>query len=295
MTTTTKIFVILVCLFSFIFTPMAILFAARSENWKASATQYLDQARVAAAREQSAQSLLNAREADWSRQSAEYQKRLLESQQRIAELDRRIVELTQARDTLQQAHALLETQTSVLSAEVASSNQQNKKLSDARETALARERELQTANAVLNDQLQLRMAEVDVLKQQLNQRQQEMLACRQENEDLRKGQGLGKATQPLTAGPSGNVEALTPAASSKITGKVKQLRGNMVSIDVGSSSGVQEGMKMIVRRGGSYIADIRITSVSPGEAIGEITLLGPEGKQVRGGDDVIDEASFVAG
>ena len=47
MTTVTKIFVILVCLFAFIFTPMAIQFAARSYKWRDLAQQYQDSAETA--------------------------------------------------------------------------------------------------------------------------------------------------------------------------------------------------------------------------------------------------------
>ena len=44
MTPVTKIFVVLVCLFAFIFTPLAISFVARSDNWKQLAQSWADQA-----------------------------------------------------------------------------------------------------------------------------------------------------------------------------------------------------------------------------------------------------------
>ncbi len=295
MTTTTKIFVILVCLFAFIFTPMAIQFAAQQESWKDHAKTFRQNAEVAFARETSLKSVLDAREADWQRRFAEDQRRLQQEQQRAAGLERQIAALTQERDQLARSREMLETQAGILTAEVAVKGKHNEELTDTKEKALDRERQLQTANAWLTDQLQQRRAEIDVLKQQLNQRQQEMIACRQENEDMRRSLNLGKAAEPLTGAPSSTVEPLTTVTRARITGKVKQVQGERVSIDVGSSSGVKEGMRMIITRNGNYIGDIKITKTSPGEAIGQIALLGAEGRQIRPGDDVIDETTFNAG
>jgi hypothetical protein len=295
LTTTTKIFVILVCLFAFIFTPMAIQFAARVENWRTSADQFRSSATASLAREQSLKSVLDAREADWQRQFAEDQRRLNEAQQQLAELQRKNDELRQNSDQLARSREMLETQAGILTAELAVKSKHGDELADAREKALSRERELQTANAWLTDELQRARAAIDVMKQQDAQRQQQMIACRQENDDLRRSLNLGRAAEPLTSGTGSTIEPLTPPARSRITGKVKEIRGNLVSIDVGSASGVRQGMKMIVVRNGSYVGDIRITSATPGEAVGQIALLGPEGKQVRAGDMVMDEASFTAG
>ena len=295
MTTTTKIFVILVCLFAFIFTPMAIQFAAQQENWKSDADKLRKNMEVAAARETSLRTILDNREADWQRQFSEDQRRFQQEQQRAAGLERQIAALTQERDQLARSREMLETQAGILAAEVSVKGKHNENLTEAKESAQARERELQTANAWLTDQLQLSRAEIDVLKQQLNQRQQEMIACRQENDDLRRSAHLGKAGEALTSVSGSTVQALSPAVRSRITGKVKQVSGDQVSIDVGSSSGVREGMRMIVLRNGSYIGDIKITRAAPGEAVGQVALLGPEGKQIRPGDEVIDETTFSAG
>ena len=44
MSTTTKIFIVLVCLFAFLFTPMTIQFVARTHNWQKLAQTYQDNA-----------------------------------------------------------------------------------------------------------------------------------------------------------------------------------------------------------------------------------------------------------
>jgi hypothetical protein len=295
LTTTTKIFVILVCLFAFIFTPMAIQFAARTENWRQDAESSRNAARVAQAHESSMKSILEAREADWQRQFAEGQRRFQDAQQQLAQSQRSIAELTQQRDQLARSREMLETQAGILTAEVSVKSKHNDELGDAREKALGRERQMSTANAWLNDQLQLRRSEVDVLKQQLDQARQQMLSCRAENEDLRRGAGMSKAGEPLTAVPGGTVEPLNAPRRSKITGRVKQVQGSSVSIDVGSASGIRPGMKMIISRDGQYIGDIRITSAQPSEAVGTVSLTNQSGRSITSGDLVIDEAGWNAG
>ena len=291
MTTTTKIFVILVCLFAFIFTPMAVLFASRVENYRALYENYRDAAATANAAAANAKALAQAEKANSLKMLEAERARVLERDQQIAELQRKLDEVTAQRDAMARSRDMLETQASVLTAEVAVKSKHNQELAEAKEKALARERELQATNAWLTDQLQLRRAEVDVLKQQLNQRQQELVSFREENDQLRKQLNLGKA-EPLTAVPSGNIESGSAPARSPITGKVTQVRGNLASIDVGESSGVRPGMRMVVTRGASYIADIVVRDVNPSEAVGEITT---SKGQLRQGDLVIDEATFNQG
>jgi hypothetical protein len=71
------------------------------------------------------------------------------------------------------------------------------------------------------------------------------------------------------------------------------VQGNLATVDVGSSSGVREGMTMVVTRDGEYVCDLVITSeVSPNEAVGEVRR--EQGKRIRPDDTVMDEATFNA-
>ncbi len=293
MTTTTKIFVILVCFFAFVFTPMAIQFAARTYNWKALAEDYQNNAKTALASERSAKAIAASEIQYYKSLRDDEQKRVLDAQQRIGEDERKIDTLTQERDQLARSRDMLETQLGVLTAEMKVKSKHNDELGDAKEKALARERDLQATSTWLTDQLNLKRAEADVLKQQLNQKLQEMVACREENDQLRKSTNIGRAGEPLTNSPSPSVEAASPAASSPIQGIVTEIKGNLAMIDVGSASGLKPDMVMVITRNGfkEYIADLKITGdVSPNEAVGEIIAV--SGKQVRKNDTVLDERSF---
>ena len=292
MTTTTKIFVILVCLFAFIFTPMAIQFAARTYNWKALAEYYDTQAKNAMANAQAAKSIANSETQHYQSLREADLKRLLESEQKVAELSRKNEGLTQDNAQLARNNDVQVTSNSVLTAQLAIKSKHNDELLDAKEKALARERELQTTSAWLTDQLQLKRAEADVLKQQLNQKLQEIVAYREENEKLRKALKLGKAGEFLTAGPTATVEPATPAGRAEIQGKVTEVKGRLVSVDVGSASGVKEGTVLVIQRKGAYVADIKVTSATPTEAVGEISLTGGQGLKVQPGDMFVDKDSF---
>jgi hypothetical protein len=284
--------VILVCLFAFIFTPMAIQFAARTYNWKALAEYYDTQAKNAMANAQAAKSIANSETQHYQSLREADLKRLLESEQKVAELSRKNEGLTQDGAQLARSRDMLETQSGVLTAQLAIKSKHNDELLDAKEKALARERELQTTNSWLTDQLQLKRAEADVLKQQLNQKLQEIIAFRDENEKLRKSLKLGKASEFLTATPNATVEPVSPAGRAEIQGKVTEVKGRMVSVDAGSASGVKEGTTLVILRKGNYVGDIKVTSATPTEAVGEIGLTGDKGLKVQPGDMFVDKDSF---
>lgn len=290
MTTVTKIFVILVCLFAFIFTPMAISFAARTYDWRAVATAAQDNAQVNAAAARHEKSLREAERARYETLLERSQDRVQAGERQIADLQLQLDALTQERDQLARSRDSWETSARLLTAELAVRSQHNQELEQAREGCLTRERELQATNVWMRDQLQMRNTELEVLRQQLNQRQQEIVAYRDENERLRRSLGVGRGGEPATATPSPNVEAATPATSAPIQGRVTEVRGKDASIDVGNASGIREGMRMVVVRGNTYVGDLRITSTTPNEAVGEILAAGD--RQVRQGDSVIDEITF---
>jgi cell shape-determining protein MreC len=63
---------------------------------------------------------------------------------------------------------------------------------------------------------------------------------------------------------------------------------NFVVLDLGGRQGVETNAEMVIMRGGTLIGKIRVSSVEPATAIGDIissTL--PRGVQVQPGDIVI--------
>jgi hypothetical protein len=295
LTTTTKIFIVLVCLFAFIFTPVAIVFASRTYNWKSLAENYQHNAQTAEAAARSAKAI-GASEVEYYRSLRDQdQQRALSAQQKSTELEQKLAGVTAQRDELDRKQDMLQTQNTVLADELKVQSTHNKELTDTREKALAHQRELQGTNAWLTDRVQKLQAESDVLKQQLNQRLQEIAAFREENDQLRRSMNLGKAGEVVTATSGPSAEPMTPSASSPVQGSVTEIRGGLATVDVGSASGIQPGMTMVVTRDNfrEYVGDLKITKdITPNQAVGQVVTAG--GKQVRPGDTVLDERSFNA-
>ncbi|MBP7934016.1 MAG: hypothetical protein KA354_05135 [Phycisphaerae bacterium] len=291
MTTITKIFVILVCLFAFIFTPLAVSFAARSNNWRKLTEDYASALEVANAHERSALAIaaseIERYKAMWKKENDQYQ--ALQSQ--YSQLVKEKGDLTLKHDDLARSRAAWETSAGLLAAEMAVKSKHNEELGKAKEDALARERELRVRNLELSDRVKELSAQQVVLTQQLNQKIQEITAYRDENKRLREGSILSAAS-PAAASPTPTAQSTHAARTSPILGKVRAIRGTLATIDVGSSSGVQAGMRMVVLRNGDWVCDLEITSqVLPTEAVGEIRLQA-ENKQIREGDVVEDAESF---
>lgn len=291
MTTTTKIFVILVSLFAFIFTPMAIQFAARTENWKELADQYREQRDTALAQQAGAQAILAAETQNYKDQLGQQEQRLLQSRQTIDQLEQQIDELTQERDQALRSRDNWETSARLLTGEMKIKTEHNQELAAAKETCLERERELQSRNIDLNDRVKELSSNLVVLRQQLRQVQEELAACRSENEELRDKLNLGRAGQAMTSEPTPSARAETPVAVSPIQGTITEVRGTLATVDVGSASGLKEGMVLVVTRDGQYVGDMEVTSdMTPNEAIARIIR---ETKlQIRQGDQIVDETSF---
>ncbi|UCD28060.1 MAG: hypothetical protein JSV03_13325 [Planctomycetota bacterium] len=290
MTTITKIFVILVCLFAFIFTPVAVYFAGTTYDWKELAEQYRELAQTALAREMNALAVTASEIQHYKSLRDQEHNRLMEARQKIDNLDRKINTMIQERDQLNRSRDNWETSARLLTAELAVLNNHNQELTKTKEKMLADERVLRADNNWLTGQNKDHEATIEILNQKLYQLKERIAYQAEENEKLRNQLNLGRAdSEPLTT-PTPSAKSVTPAAPSPIYGRVIEVRGRMASIDVGSASGVQEGTTMIVMRGSKYICDLKITSVTPNEAVGEIGLTG--GDLIRVNDQVVDLDSF---
>ena len=63
---------------------------------------------------------------------------------------------------------------------------------------------------------------------------------------------------------------VTVSSATPIRGRIIEVQGNIATISVGSSDGVQEGMTFVIYRGSDFVADIHITDVEPNLAAGRI-------------------------
>ncbi len=295
MTTVTKIFVILVCLFSFIFTPMAIQFAARTYDWQKLAMQNKDAAEVNMAKAMSAQAVAASQQEYYNSLLARREDEANQLRARIEEGLLQIDKLIQERDQLRRSRDSLESSTTLLTGQLQVKEEVNKALAEAKEKALAGERDLQLRNTDLVQKNMQLQAELVIVKQKLHEQEEIAHNYRTENAQLRQQMNLGPGLPPLSSPPTPDALGVSAVAAAPIHGTVTavDLNANMASLDVGSASGVKEGMVMVALRDGQYICDLTITSkVTPTESVGQIKLEGD--KRIRVGDEIIDLSSFNA-
>jgi len=282
----------LVCLFAFIFTPLAIHFGATTYDWKQLAEEYRQVAETALAREKNAVAVTLSEIQHYKNLlDVEYNRRM-ENLQRIANQDKKIDELTLERDQLNRSKDNWETSARLLTAQLAVQGKHNQELNETKENLLARERELEAVNINITEQLKRQRAESEVLKEEIYQLKEMVAFQEKENEKLRMQFQIGKAAQVPFSTPTPTAEAAAPATISPINGSVTEVRGRMASIDVGESSGVRKGMTMVVLRDSNYVCDLVITSVAPHEAAGEVNLELMGGRRIRPSDRVMDLNSF---
>lgn len=293
MTTLTKIFVVLVCLFAFIFTPLAISFAARTHDWKAAAESLMENIESAKARERSTLATAAAAIAHQKDLLSQERDRVANLQGQITGLETnvqtlklRLEEAESKRDNWENSAQTLSAELKVINAHIQALIEENQRLTRS-------ELDLQTRNTRLREWVAEQDAKVVILSKQLARLQEELSQCRVENEELRKGGMLGGIPRPGIESPTPGAEGVRPAVSGPIQAQVVSVNRNrgLASIDVGSSAGVVPGMVMVVTRGEHYICDLVITEdIAATEAVGTVRSEGAQ--QIRAGDLATDLRSF---
>jgi len=292
LTTTTKIFVILVCVLTFIFTPLVIAYAAQKENWRQLANDYREELNIAYANERSIMAIAASETQRYKALLDQQRVQMADLRQQGVDLQDELAQVTRQRDQLALSEDDFAKSARLLTAQMAITTEHNEKLNTARERALAQERELRIRNLQLADAMKEANAKIVVLNQQLRQKVEELAFFRQENERLRAMTGVGMAEAPLTAAPTPAAEPVTPVTAAPIRGTVTRVEGPLATIDVGSAAGIREGMRMVVLRDNAYVCDLEITdAVNPTEAVGRVLL--ERNRRIRPGDTVEDAASFA--
>ncbi|NLE57487.1 MAG: hypothetical protein GX616_03950 [Planctomycetes bacterium] len=295
MTPVTKIFVVLVCLFAFIFTPLTIGFVAQSYHWRTLAEQYQETITTMVATERATLSSAASAVSHYQAQRENDRLSMQSLKNEIAKLEREKEQLAHEKEECDASRASWESSAQTLSAQLKVINNHNQALSEENSRLTKSEQDLQARNLNLQDRVEELSANSVTLAQQLRQKIEEMTAVRQENDQLRQSLQFGKASGVLTSAAQPSAKAGAPAKTGEIRGSVTEVRSTegLASIDVGSSAGVTEGMVMAVIRNSEYICDLIITDkVDPTQAVGKITVQG--GKEIRPGDTVIDERSLMA-
>jgi hypothetical protein len=158
--------------------------------------------------------------------------------------------------------------------------------------------DFQQRNIDLNSRVNELTAQVSVLSEHRRQYEQQLNMCREDVERLSQNTGQPGRSRGLES-PTGsamrNVRPLggaQPAAGAgAIRGRILAVNGNLVTLSVGTSDGVQKDMKFVVHRDGDYVADIQVSAVEPDQSAGRI-LGGASGRQPQAGDSVTDVVSL---
>lgn len=291
MSTLTKIFVVLLVVFSIAFTMSTISFVAQSNNWRELAQGYQTEVQAtdaqlrnvlasSAAEVASARDAINAHIGRYKSLEVDYQSAL----QQIADQKAQLAETRATGNSLQSTARLLAGELKVGQAGWAEQRKQRDELE-------RRNLGLEKRNLDLSDRVNEQTAKLLVMQKYQRQIDEQNKILQDEN------QRLGQIRRRLEQGDVGaladadrsRVRAISPVATSPIRGEITQISGKLATISVGTADGVVNGMVFVIYRGLDYVGDLEIVKADPNNAAGRI--MRSRGSP-RIGDKIADEARF---
>ena len=286
----TKIFIVLLAVFSIAFAMSTISFVAQTSEWRKLAEDYHEAQLVVETNMVHLSASHAAEKASWLDASRELRRQFvaLEGQfQHVQEeLTAANAELAQVKSDKSSAHALARNLTGQL--QLASEGWDDERKQ--RQAFQERNIELETRNLDLNTRLNELTHQVLVLVQQQRQYEQQVSILRAENEKLATITRRAAAGEFDVTGTDATIP-LEPVAGTPIRGRILELDGNLATISVGSADGVQVNMTFVIYRGSDYVGDLKITDIEPHTSAGKI--IRARGTP-RADDLVADEARFGA-
>ena len=273
MHTLTKLFVVLLVIFSIAFSMMTVQYVATSKNFKAEADSNKKLWQVAQNQIRQSNTQLSQIREIHDRETRDLNQAISDLRER---LDNALTKEVSLRATLASLVAENDSykgdlgQLSVaLEGNVAERDQLNELLAKAQRQVTDLQRktgELEEATNRLTTGIEQKGIQVRSLQEVLRDLQ-------------RQSESSGV---PLAIGP-GDYYSPAPAmpTSSPISGTVVQVQGGLAEISVGESDGVRAGMRFIVYRGDDYLGDLEIDDTDVNNAAGRLLLTRGE---VRPGD-----------
>lgn len=284
MSTLTKVFIVLLTVFSIAFTTMTVSIVAQQTNWRTLAERYQQQRDIA-------DTNLRHQIAAGAAELATAQEVIQGHLRRITELEaqasRHAMILSEKEADLAVAKAEKSSRdatNSALLAQLESTEKARAAFQTQRDELERRAIDLERRNIDLNDRVNEQTARIAVLIEQKRQYEQQLNA-------LRGGTRVSAlpSEDPASAALPG-VHPATPALAGGIHGTVVDVSGNVVTISVGASDGVLKDMVFVVHRGHQYVGDLQVTMVDPNRAAGR-----PVGAAFtpQPGDQVTDAVSLA--
>lgn len=275
LSTLTKVFAILLVVFSISFSMMTVSVVSQVPNWKENAEKADLNAQIA---ETNLRNLISGHAAEL----ASSRDRINTQLDRIGGLEAQVREneneLGSSRSQIEQARG-----------EKASTDAINRGLIEQLnvERAVSIEYEsqrtgletknidLERKNMDLSDRVNELTAQLQVSVQEQRQYEQQVNMLRVANRNLTASAGVRGAPLAFES-PSGvalpGVRAVTAVAQTAVHGKVLEVDGQIVTLSVGSADGVLKGMVFIIHRDENYVGDVKISEVKPNRSAGFLTL-----------------------
>lgn len=271
MSTLSKVFVVILVVFSVTFTTMAISSVAQWTNWRDTALKYQEHAKIADTNLRN-QIAVSAAELATARDTVK------DHVGKIGELEGQVkaagAEVAAMRSTLAKAESeksSAEAMNRGLLAQLQIAEGGRSEYRKQRDDIEKRNIELERRNIDLNDRVNEQTARITVLFEQKRQYEQQINILRVEMEKMAKASGRSIA-QPVFENPEGTVAGtpLTPVGGQAIRGRVDDINSGSVSISVGAVDGVRKDMEFIIHRGGEYVGKMKIQMVNPNQAAGKV-------------------------
>ncbi len=273
MSTLTKVFIVVLVVFSIAFTTMTVSIVAQSTDWRDTAQKYEEHARVA-------DTNLRNEIAASAATEATLRDSIKSHLEKIGELEGQLktngAEMAKLRSDLAKAESEKSSSEAMnrgLLAQLQIADAGRAEYRKQRDEIEKRNIELERRNIDLNDRVNEQTARIAVLAEQKRQYEQQLNILKAENEKLARAAGRPAGAATLEA-PLGmampNVKPLSPISPTPIRGKVSDVSGNLITISVGSADGVKEGMVFLIQRGDQYVGDLKISTVSPNQAAGRL-------------------------
>ncbi len=294
MSTLTKVFIVLLSVFSIAFTVMTVSITSQTTNWRDVAKKYEDQAVIA---DTHLRNLIaaNAAEVATSRDAvrsamekiASLEGDLKSAKQESGQLK---VELARAASEKSNAEAINRGLLGQLQVAEQARTEYQKQRDDLENRGI----QLEQRNIDLNDRVNEQTAQISVFAEQRRQYEQQLNLLKKENENLSTGSQRVSSGRNLEA-PTGTglpgVVAKAPVADRIIRGQLTEVDGNMVTMSVGSADGVKKDMRFVIYRNETYIGDLTVSLVEPNQSAGRLVR---STATPQTGDQIIDELGLTA-
>ena len=272
MSSLTKIFIVVLVLFSITFTTMMVAVVVQTPNWKENADKYRDNARICETNLRHAHAASAARLAT-ARDS------VLASEKIVSDLKARqattLTDISELRTQLAKSSAEKSNTEAInrgLLAHLEVAENARAEYRRQRNDLETRDIDIERRNVDLNDRVNELTASVAVLLEQKRQYEQQLNILKEENAAL--SQSTRTRSRFAFESPQGvamsGVEAITKVARSAIRGKVLEVSDDFVTLSIGRADGVRKGMLFVVHRGAKFIGEVEISLVDPNVSVGRL-------------------------